>query len=420
MPCTFDFNVAATKYFHGVKEGEIPLNLLFSGTVFYASPEGALQVAPISWDKEARFRLPVQVWRDMMDMYYPNWAWLNLRRDVFEKMYAYQGAARDSELGRSDLGPASGRQGDAGAMNTKRVDEIAAAVLYEGYVLYPYRASAVKNRQRWTFGMLYPRAYAEAQSGNDTCRSRTECLVQGGSLARVSARVRFLHLVECEIENQAWQGAMEREVQLEPMSLPRLCGQPVHHPFRFAGESGQKPAEGTVEVTAARLSSNLFRIRVDAINTSSASCSSREEALYWSMVSTHTILGVECGSFVSLLEPPEELREKAAECRNEATWPVLVGEAGERDAMLSSPIILYDYPQIAPESPGALFDATEIDEILTLRIMTLSDDEKRQMGQLDERTRQILERTSAMPPEQFMKLHGVLRAVPPAEKQTHE
>jgi Family of unknown function (DUF6084) len=90
VPCTFDFNVAATKYFHAVSDGEVPLILLFSGTVFYAGSEGALQVAPISWDKEAPFRLPVRVWREMMDLYYPNSAWLSLRRDVFERLYQYK------------------------------------------------------------------------------------------------------------------------------------------------------------------------------------------------------------------------------------------------------------------------------------------------------------------------------------------
>ncbi len=90
VPCTFDFNVAATKYFHAVSDGEIPLNLLFSGTVFYVGAEGSLQVAPISWDKEARFRLPARIWRDMMDLYYPNSAWLCLRRDIFERLYQYK------------------------------------------------------------------------------------------------------------------------------------------------------------------------------------------------------------------------------------------------------------------------------------------------------------------------------------------
>jgi hypothetical protein len=90
IPCTFDFNVAATKYFHAISDGDIPLNLLFSGSVFYADPEGKLQVAPVPWNKEARFRLPVRVWREMMDLYYPNSAWLYVRRDVFERLYEYK------------------------------------------------------------------------------------------------------------------------------------------------------------------------------------------------------------------------------------------------------------------------------------------------------------------------------------------
>jgi hypothetical protein len=90
IPCTFDFNVAATKYFEGLTDGEIPLHLMFSGTVFYADADDALQVIPISWEQEARFNLPVKVWRDMMDSYYPNTVWLNLRRDVFERLYQYK------------------------------------------------------------------------------------------------------------------------------------------------------------------------------------------------------------------------------------------------------------------------------------------------------------------------------------------
>src|ERR1700722_2719859 len=90
VPCTFDFNIAATKYFHGLEDGDVPLAFLFSGTVFYADRDGALQVAPIPWDKEARFRLPVKSWREMMEIYYPNSAWLCLRRDVFERLYRYK------------------------------------------------------------------------------------------------------------------------------------------------------------------------------------------------------------------------------------------------------------------------------------------------------------------------------------------
>src|SRR6201999_2533260 len=117
------------------------------------------------------------------------------------------------------------------------------------------------------------------------------------------------------------------------------------------------------------------------------------------------------GQFVSLLEPGEPFRRAGAECQNIGCWPVLVGEPGQRDTLLASPIILYDYPQIAPESAGDLFDGTEIDEILMLRIMTLTDEEKREMRGVDERARQLLERTEALPAEQLMKLHGAMRSV---------
>jgi hypothetical protein len=90
VSCTFDFNVASTKYFHGLSEGELPLNFLFSGTVFYRGEHDELQVAPISWEKEAKFKLPVKTWKQMIDEYYPNTAWLCLRRDAFERLYEYK------------------------------------------------------------------------------------------------------------------------------------------------------------------------------------------------------------------------------------------------------------------------------------------------------------------------------------------
>src|SRR6202011_1185794 len=163
-----------------------------------------------------------------------------------------------------------------------------------------------------------------------------------------------------------------------------------------------------------------LRVRVKNI-TSPADDSgsiSRDQALLQSLVSAHVLLGVVDGQFVSLLEPPESLKDIAASCQNVGTWPVLVGAEGEKDTMLSSPVILYDYPQIAPESSGDLFDGTEIDEILALRILTMTDDEKRGMSQSDERPRQMLERTETMPVEHLMKLHGVLRGLHPLKEET--
>jgi hypothetical protein len=171
---------------------------------------------------------------------------------------------------------------------------------------------------------------------------------------------------------------------------------------------------GAIEVSSECVEDGIFKVTVLIRNTTPFECakdSSRDAALLSSMVSTHTILGVQHGRFISLLAPPVQLSELAATCKNVGTWPVLVGEEGQCDTVLSSPIILYDYPQIAPESGGDLFDSTEIDEILSLRIMTLTDDEKREMSQSDERARQMLERTESMPIEQLMKLHGVLRGL---------
>jgi hypothetical protein len=110
-----------------------------------------------------------------------------------------------------------------------------------------------------------------------------------------------------------------------------------------------------------------------------------------------------------LLDPPEWAKPAVKSCRNERTWPVMIGEAGSRDVFLISPIILYDYPTIAPESPGDLFDGTEIDEILTLRTMTLTDEEKAEARATDERARKLMDRVDSMPPEMLDKLHGAIR-----------
>jgi hypothetical protein len=302
-------------------------------------------------------------------------------------------------------------------MNTKLVEDITAAVLYEGYLLYPYRASAIKNKKRWNFGVLYPRDYVDRQSGADAWKMQTECLITGSATSKLGVRIRFLHLTAVD-EKQEVQGAHAREIDLSLERLSELASYPARRGFAFALSKDQQPVAGAVETNVEQLAANLFRIHVAISNTGSFDGTTREEALLKSLVSTHTILGVEGGEFVSLLEPPPELADAVVGCKNVGTWPVLVGADGQRDAMLSSPIILYDYPKIAPESPGALFDGTEIDEILTLRIMTLTDQEKIEMARTDERARQILERTESMPPEQFMKLHGVLRGIRRVPEET--
>jgi len=330
-------------------------------------------------------------------------------------------------------------------MNFARADQIAKAVLYEGYMLYPYRPSSVKNRQRWNFGVVYPQAYSDAQGGEEPSSMRTECLVRGSAATMLEGKVRFLRLQTRSANAslpptgslpEGWQEAVERDIALPSCSLERLCQAAVKREFAFQPrtvidpdsngngeivgtvERRQAAIEGTVDFAAESVRDDRFRISIHLRNTTQLATPvrNRDEALMHSLISTHMILGVQGGEFISLLEPPEDLYELAARCKNVGVWPVLVGEEGQHDTLLASPIILYDYPQIAPESAGDLFDGTEIDEILSLRIMTLTDDEKREIRQSDDRARQILERTEAMPAEQFMKLHGAVRGLRPLKE----
>jgi hypothetical protein len=392
-------------------------------------------------------------------------------------------------------------------MNLDRVEKIANAVLYEGYILYPYRSTSVKNRQRWNFGALLPQSYSQAQGGTEACLMQTECLLQGDERTTLDVKVRFLHLLTREVgvpladcglhiaeqdEQElllrlsdsdyrvveslevgdrlfyTWQEAVEREVNLSGLNVSELGARPEQLSFAFPSKREievlrdtdgqcvgllirkQQAIEGTVELLVEKTAHSAVETRstISPVNLRSASspvnpCStrgepqlskltvrilngtaledaplkSRDEALMRSLVSTHTILCVrDGGEFISLLEPPEEFQAAAACCQNVGTWPVLVGEEGESEMLLSSPIILYDYPQIAPESAGDLFDGTEIDEILTLRIMTLTEDEKREMRGVDERARRILERTETLAAEQMMKLHGAMRTLHPQEE----
>ena len=347
------------------------------------------------------------------------------------------------------------------------VEQIADAVLYEGYLLYPYRSTAVKNRQRFNFGVVYPRAYREMQGETEPFEMETQCLVEGGAMTELVVKIRCLRLVQrtvgylthplpeapdpedgafipapsIEINGQryeSWQEAAPCEMELPVVRLGELAGRAERVEFPFsstrsiepvADEAGrvaalivrtQEPLECGVETGLERAQADLFRITVRISNRTPLSkgpAPSREDVLGRSLLSAHTILRVRDGQFVSLLEPPAVYQGAVSSCRNAGTWPVLAGEAGDRHTMLSSPIILYDYPQIAPESPGALFDGAEIDEILSLRILTLTDDEKDAMRRTDERARRILERTENLPPEHFAKLHGALRGLTTARKE---
>lgn len=338
-------------------------------------------------------------------------------------------------------------------MSIEQAREIANAVLYEGYLLYPYRRSAIKNRQRWTFGVVYPKEYSEANGSIEPWTMHTECLITGQGYRDTSLDiyVRFLHLLSMKPEGtvsvpswlghipdpqafNTWEEGMEREVSALDLSLSKLVAHPriveisysgsrlVEDPTGVAKEAmvrEQRPLAGAIIIGAEQVGEDLFKLSAHIENRTAETgtvTNRHDSILLQSFVSTHTLLQVHQGAFISLLEPPEELQAIAQGCRNLRTWPVLVGSEGGSDMLLSSPIILYDYPKIAPESPGPLFDGTEIDEMLTLRIMTLTDEEKQEMRQGDERAREILERTEAITPEQLMQLHGTIRDLRPIDE----
>lgn len=282
-----------------------------------------------------------------------------------------------------------------------RAEKVARAVLYEGYILYPYRPSSVKNQQRWNFGVVYPQGSTEGASTVET-----QCLIAAPSAnAELDIKVRFLHLIP-----GSWQEAVEREVLLTGCRL----NETIAHSFVFPPAMVTQPLHGLVDASSEPVGDNLLRLSIRVTNLTPApdADAGRDSLLLGSLVSLHKILTLRGAEFVSLIDPPPQYQDAAESCRNVGTFPVLAGEEeGHRDVMLSSPIILYDYPQVAPESAGDFFDGTEMDEMLSLRVLTMTDEEKAEMKSADARSRQLLERTETLPAEHMMKLHGAIRGL---------
>ena len=343
------------------------------------------------------------------------------------------------------------------------VDKIANAVLYEGYILYPYRASSRKNQERFTFGRVYPHAYSLAQNGTEPFAMQTECLLRGhDEVPDLKVRVRFLHLMarmigllsapaaelphnispdcfslvpELRVDDrlfQSWQEAVEREfvsaheridsLVNNTFSLPLHCTdslafEPIHNSAaQVLGAiiRRQQKLSGKMEISAQPVDKEVFKITVRVENHTQATdteLDQKNELLMRTFASAHTILESDRGEFLSMTDPPEAYASVVASCSNVGTWPVLVGEKkrGRPNSVLASPIILYDYPEIAPESPCDFFDGTEIDEMLALRVLTMTDQEKWEMSQVDERARQILNRSESLPEEAFWSMHGTIR-----------
>ncbi|MCE5291242.1 MAG: hypothetical protein LLG14_18670 [Nocardiaceae bacterium] len=311
------------------------------------------------------------------------------------------------------------------------VRAVADAVLYEGYLLYPYRGNATKNQARWQFGVLGP-TDAETDGLGENDHLTAQFVVEGNGSLDVT--VRFLQLQHRTAERAVgdrfepvteltdgqrswltWDEAVPREISYGPMAvedLPRLL--PLHVPggtdIEIIGTAGRlvrtrESLNGYLEMTAKSIGT-LTMITLSVYN-SGARAAGKNDAIARSFIGSHAIVEVAGGEFVSLLDPPPEM---TFDCRQHRCFPVLAGEPDQRRTLLISPIILYDYPQIAEQSEGSLFDSTEIDEILTLRVMTMTDEEKAQARATDPEAARIIDQCDAMTPDAMQRLHGILRS----------
>ncbi|MDQ6686615.1 MAG: hypothetical protein M3Z50_03235 [Actinomycetota bacterium] len=320
---------------------------------------------------------------------------------------------------------------------------IADAVLYEGYLLYPYRASSDKNRSRWQFGVLGPPGAADRGLGEAESMTLHTVLVDVSESSSLTMHLRFLQLQHRQVEDAegapvdqlamgervelTWDEAVEAEltvtvrglagdrVQLEPEGDLRVPGGEDAEPMtdangRTLGRVIRQRWALTAQVTAETEQHGRFaRLTLRVSNAHADRPATKEEATRTSLLGAHLIVVAKGCSFVSMIDPPPDARHIVDACRQDRCWPFLAGDEGETDLLLGSPIILYDHPELAPESAGALFDATEIDEILTLRVMTMTDAEKAEARATDPRAKEIIDRCDAMTPGDLQQLHGIFR-----------
>jgi hypothetical protein len=323
-------------------------------------------------------------------------------------------------------------------MKLDEVRQVADAVLYEGYILYPYRASAQKNHSRWQFGVLMPPGYAAADPSESSVM-RSECVFEHRGQPGLEVTLRFLQVQRRRTEAGAndtgaaavWDEAVEQEVTVTAQGLTEGAvtrftvpgGEETEITSGARVTRRRQPLTGTVSVHVTPLPGpwQAARLTVEVANESEMPGGGtrgdkpflleRDAALPAALVAAHLIATVSGGAFLSMTDPPEWARPQVEACRSTGCWPVLAGPEGSRQVMLAAPIILPDHPQVAKESPGELYDGTEIDEILTLRTLALSAEEKAEARATDPRAAALIDRVDAMDAPTLAQLHGTIRSM---------
>jgi hypothetical protein len=329
--------------------------------------------------------------------------------------------------------------------------DIADTVLFEGYLLYPYRANDPKNRVRWQFGVLSPPGFVD-HDPSERSWLKTEMILEGRDV-EITVHVRFLQVQHRVVEAASGRTftavesldvgdasylpcdeavVVDREIRV---SLPALDATSArielavpggadaellmdHHAVVGRLSRSREPLQAILRVTAEPLPGpygvRRLRLRLENHSSWSPQCTGAPErpaALRRALVAAHLLVAADGGAFVSQIDPPEWASSYAAENDQVGCFPVLAGPPGARDLLLASPIILYDHPQVAPESGAQFFDATEMDEMLTLRTLTLTDEEKRLVRGSDPLAAALLDHVDQLPPELLERLHGAIRGM---------
>jgi hypothetical protein len=326
-------------------------------------------------------------------------------------------------------------------VNLEAIRRMADAVLYEGYILYPYRASAPKNRSRWQWGVVMSPGYAAADP-SESDATRCEFVLEHSGQPEINVVLRFLQVQrrgsqtpDGAAAGETWDEAVEREIEFTvgPAELLGVDSAGYVKDFEIEGGEDREPLpDGTPGYAVRRRAPLAGAVTVRAVavpgpwqalrlqfRTENRTVVDpvpprREDALPTALVAAHMIITAVGGEFISMTDPPMWAKAAVDECENVGGWPVLADPDGGREVMLSAPIILYDHPELAPESPGDLYDGTEIDEILTLRTLTLSDAEKAEARATDPRAAALIDRVESMDPQTMAGLHGAMRPGRPA------